>query len=96
MNCHIQIFLDNSWKTAAVFEPYPQTLDRGAAGSGRLQYDVDYTVTYRGNRAAELIPGLTVGFELFRFEQWPPFLDDLLPGGAGRRTWLKRMQAKND
>ena len=96
MNCHVQIFLDDRWKTAAVFEPDPQKLDKGVAGSGRLQYDIDYAVTYLGNRAAELIPGLTVGFELFRFEQWPPFLVDLLPGGAGRRAWLRRMQAEND
>jgi serine/threonine-protein kinase HipA len=96
MDCHVQIFLDDRWQTAAVFEPDPQTLDRGVAGGGRLQYDIDYAVTYLGNRAAELIPGLTVGFELFRFEQWPPFLVDLLPGGAGRRAWLRRMQAEND
>ncbi len=96
MNCHVQIFLDDRWKTAAVFEPDPRKLDKGIAGSGRLQYDIDYAVTYLGNRAAELIPGLTVGFELFRFEQWLPFLVDLLPGGAGRRAWLRRMQAEND
>jgi len=96
MNCHIQIFLDDRWETAAEFEPDPQNLDKGIAGGGRLQYDIDYAVTYLGNRAAELIPGLTVGFELFRFAQWPPFLVDLLPGGAGRRAWLKRMQAEND
>ncbi len=96
MNCHVQIFLDDLWKTAAVFEPNPQTLDNGIAGGGRLQYDIDYAVTYMGNGAAELIPGLAVGFELFRFEQWPPFIVDLLPGGAGRRAWLRRMQAEND
>jgi len=96
MNCHVQIFLDDRWKTAAIFEPDPRKLDKGIAGSGRLQYDIDYAVTYLGNRAAELIPGFTVGFELFRFEQWPPFLVDLLPGGAGRRAWLRRMQAEND
>ncbi len=96
MDCHVQIFLDNCWKTAAVFEPDPPALDKGIAGGGRLEYDIDYAVTHRGNRAAELIPGLTVGFELFRFEQWPPFLVDLMPGGAGRRAWLRRMQAEND
>jgi len=96
MDCHVQIFLDGRWKTAAVFEPDARKLDKGIAGGGRLQYDIDYAVTYLGNRAAELIPGLTVGFELFRFAQWPPFLVDLLPGGAGRRAWLKRMQAEND
>ena len=96
MGCHVQIFLDGRWKTAAIFEPDGRKLDKGIAGGGRLQYDIDYAVTYLGNRAAELIPGLTVGFELFRFEHWPPFLVDLLPGGAGRRAWLKRMQAEND
>jgi len=96
MDCHIQIFLDGCWQTAAVFEPNPQTLDRGIAGGCQLQYDIDYAVTYLDNKAAELIPGLTVGFELFRFEEWPPFLVDLLPGGAGRRAWLRRLQANND
>ena len=96
MDCHIEIFIDNCWKTAAVFEPDSQTLDRGVAGAGRLEYDIDYAINYRGNPDAELIPGLTVGFELFRFQQWPPFLVDLLPGGAGRRAWLRRMQAEND
>lgn len=96
MDCHIEIFLDNSWKTAAVFEPNPATLDQGIAGGGRLEYDIDYAMTYIGNMEAELAPGLPVGFELFRFDHWPPFLVDLLPGGAGRRAWLRRMQAEND
>ena len=96
MNCHIQIFLDDRWETAAEFEPDHQNLDKGIAGGGQLQYDIDYAVTYLNDRAAELIPGLTVGFELYRFEQWPPFLMDLLPGGAGRRAWLRRMQTEND
>jgi serine/threonine-protein kinase HipA len=96
MECHIQIFIDNRWQRAAVFEPDPHTIDKGVAGGGRLQYDVDYAVRYRGNSNAELIPGLTVGHELFRFEQWPSFLVDLMPGGAGRRAWLRRMQAVND
>jgi serine/threonine-protein kinase HipA len=96
MDCHIEIFLDDCWQTAAVFEPDAQELDKGVAGGGRLQYDIDYTVTHRSNRAAELIPGLTVGFELYRFAHWPPFLVDLLPGGAGRRAWLRRMRVEND
>ena len=67
MKCHIQIFLDNRWETAAIFEPDPQTIERGVAGGGRLQYDIDYAVINMGNKAAELLPGLTVGFELYRF-----------------------------
>jgi len=96
MECHIQIFLDGRWETAAIFEPDRHTLDSGIAGGGCLQYDIDYAVAHLGSEAAELYPGLTVGFELHRFAQWPPFLIDLMPGGAGRRAWLGRMQAESD
>ncbi len=96
MECHIEIYLDGQWQTAATFEPDPQTLDRGVEGGCRLEYDTDYAVENLGNHNAELIPGLTVGFELVRYEDWPPFLVDLLPAGAGRRAWLKRMQVEND
>ena len=96
MNCHIEIFMDGRWITAAVFEPQERALDLGIGGGGWLQYDIDYAVAHLGERAAELIPGLGVGFELFSYEQWPPILVDLLPGGAGRRAWLRRLQVERD
>ena len=96
MNCHIEIYLNGRWQTAATFEPYPTSLEKGTEGACRLEYDVDYAVNNLGNRKAELVPGLSVGFELFRFESWPPFVIDLLPSGAGRRAWLRRMQIAND
>jgi len=96
MECHIQIYRDGQWKTAAVFEPDPQTLDKGIDGGCRLEYDIDYAVENLGLPSAELIPGLPVEFELHRDKHWPPFIIDLLPAGAGRRTWLKRLQIDND
>ena len=96
MKCHIEIYLDDRWQNAATFEPYPTTLEKGTEGECRLEYDVDYAVENLGNPDAEIIPGLTVGFELFRFDSWPPFLIDLLPTGAGRRAWLRRMQVAID
>lgn len=96
MICHIEIYLDGRWQDAATFEPYPQTLDRGIDGGCRLQYEVEYAAEHLNENDAELIPGLPVGFELFRFDQWPPFLIDILPGGAGRRAWLRRMQIDKD
>lgn len=96
MKCHIEIYLDGQWQTAATFEADPQTLDRGVEGGCRLDYDIEYAVEKLGDKIAEIIPGLTVSFELFRYEDWPPFLVDLLPSGAGRRAWLKRMKVKND
>jgi len=96
MNCHIEIFMHGRWVTAAIFEPENRTLDLGIGGGGWLQYDIDYAVEHLGERAAELIPGLTVGFELFPYEQWPPVLVDLLPGGACRAAWLRRFQVERD
>jgi len=96
MICHIEIYLDDCWQTAAKFEPYPNTLELGTEGECRLEYDVDYAVANLQNPNAELLPGLPVGFELFRFKTWPPFLIDLLPAGAGRRAWLRRMLIEKD
>ncbi|MEJ2478234.1 MAG: HipA domain-containing protein [Desulfobacterales bacterium] len=53
MDCHIEIFIERRWRTAAVFEPDPQALEQGVNGGGYLQYDVDYAVEYLGNRSAE-------------------------------------------
>ena len=96
MKCHIQIYRNDQWHTAAVFEPDPQTLDKGVEGGCRLEYDHDYAIENIAQASAELIPGLPVGFALHRYQHWPPFLVDLLPAGAGRRAWLKRMQIDND
>ncbi len=96
MKCHIQIFRNHCWQTAALFEPDPDTLDLGIAGSCRLNYDFDYVLNNQANREAELVPGLDVGFELFRFKQWPGFIVDLLPGGAGRKAWVKKLLANRD
>ena len=96
MICHIEIYLNGRWQNAATFEPYPQTLERGIEGGCRLQYEVEFAAEHLNDKAAELIPRLPVGFELFRFDQWPPFLIDILPSGAGRRAWLRRMQINKD
>ena len=96
MDCHIEIFTEGRWITAAVFEPDRRALDLGVGGGGWLQYDIDYAVEHLGERGAELIPGLPVGFELFPYDKWPPVLVDLLPGGAGRAAWLRRLQVERD
>jgi len=97
MECHIEIWREGRWQLAATFEAFTRHLETGHEGPARLQYDLDYAVKYQHCRDAELIPGLTVGFELFDCRDgWPPFLLDLLPGGAGRRAWLKRLEIPND
>ena len=68
MDCHIEIFINGRWISAADFEPNPQTLDRGVGGGGRLQYDA----VLRIGDQVSLSP-------LFDFA--PMFLD---PEGIGR------------
>ena len=96
MECHIEIFFDDHWQTGAVFEPDAKTLDMGVEGGCRLSYDLEYATANLDNPDAEIAPGFPVGFELFRFEQWPAFILDLMPGGAGRRAWLKRLEVEKD
>jgi serine/threonine-protein kinase HipA len=92
MNMTLQIYLDDTWQTAAVFSPDERTLVAGIAGGGTFEYDLDYTVAHM-----ESLPlwrtGLDypVTFELFRSSHWPAFLLDILPSGAGRRVWLRRL-----
>jgi len=96
MICHIEIFLRGKWRKAAEFEPLAQTSDRGVDGPCLLQYDVDYAADFLGQSHTAIFPALPVSFELFRFNQWPAFVVDLLPTGAGRRVWIRRLEVQQD
>lgn len=92
MNITIQIFIDGCWHTAGSFVPDERTIADGIAGGGTYEYDIDYTVGHMENhphwRSGLAYP---VTFELFRASRWPAFLLDIMPAGAGRRLWLRRL-----
>jgi serine/threonine-protein kinase HipA len=75
----IQININGEWIDAAT---YDQTY---------LEYDPDFIIG-RGDsplhRVGMLYP---VNFEMYSPHAWPAFLFDILPSGAGRRVWLRRM-----
>jgi len=89
----IQIYLDDQWRTAATFESSSDAeIKKGIAGSGRLLYDVDYAGQYLGNNTYKAVSALyPVNFEYITTPQWPSFLVDLLPGGAGRRYFYNKL-----
>lgn len=88
----IQIFKNGRWMTAATFDPDRKNLSRGIAGSGVLEYDVDFVVEQgMEDMSARIALGYPVNFELYRSEHWPAFLLDIMPTGAGRRVWLRRL-----
>lgn len=92
MNVNIEIFNAGRWQSAGVFSPDEKTINRGIACGGTFEYDIDYTVEQLENRPGHRV-GLCypISFELFRSSRWPAFLLDIMPAGAGRRVWLRRL-----
>jgi serine/threonine-protein kinase HipA len=93
MNATIELYIDYHWQTVGRFSPDKSALGLGIAGSGVFEYDIDYTVDRLDNPPQWRV-GLNypVSFELFRSERWPTFLLDIIPSGAGRRVWLRRLE----
>jgi serine/threonine-protein kinase HipA len=92
MEITLELFLDHRWQRAGVFSPDERTLANGIAGGGTFEYDLDYTVERLDNHPHWRVGiGYPVSFELFRGSRWPAFLLDIMPTGAGRRVWLRRL-----
>lgn len=87
----IQIFRQGRWRTAGTFAPDRRAMTRGIAGGGLFEYDIDYAVEHQGDDSARVALSYPVTFELHRSDRWPAFLLDLMPTGAGRRVWLRRL-----
>lgn len=96
MNATIELYIDYRWQTVGRFSADKSTLGLGIAGSGVFEYDIDYTVD-RLDGPPQWRAGLNypVSFELFRSERWPAFLLDIMPSGAGRRVWLRRLERQD-
>ncbi|ABQ24474.1 hypothetical protein [Geotalea uraniireducens] len=95
MQATIQIFHHGRWRTAGMFTPDRSSLDLGIVGGG-LPYDIDYVLDHA---TGETAPGVAlrypVTFELHRSDRWPAFLLDIMPTGAGRRVWLRRLDLRD-
>lgn len=88
----IQIHINGRWTNAGTFEPRQKEIAKGIAGSGYFEYAAEYTLAHMAN-PPEYRVGLRypINFELYDNDEWPPFLLDILPSGAGRRVWLRRL-----
>lgn len=88
----IEIFHDGAWRAAALFTPSERHLARGFKGSGSTDYDFEYAFE---SSTEEPLPSIAfnypVTFGSYDTPTWPAFLLDMIPTGAGRRAWLRRM-----
>jgi serine/threonine-protein kinase HipA len=93
----IQISIDGKWTTAGTFEPVERDIAKGIAGRGLFEYDMDFVLPHlddvSGWRVGLRYP---VNFELYKSAGWPAFLLDILPSGAGRRVWVRKLGLKNN
>ena len=86
MNCTLEIHHHGQWHTAALFEPAGTVQQQGYRSPGRLSYDVAYVGQHLQSGISHALScRYPVGFELHNEQQWPAFLLDILPAGAGRR-----------
>lgn len=79
-----------------MFTPDRSSLERGIAGGGVFEYDIDYVLDHAtGENAPGVALRYPVTFELYRSGRWPAFLLDIMPTGAGRRVWLRRLDLRD-
>lgn len=92
MKATFQIFLDGQWKVAGLFTPDPRAVSQGIGGGGTFEYDLDYTVANMADSPHSRVSlPYSITFELHRSRRWPAFFLDIMPTGAGRRVWLRRL-----
>lgn len=85
----LQTNLDGTWHDAmevTVSEPSP-----GYRGESRFAYSFPYSNDFADSVLAAVSCRYPVNFEIHQLPQWPAFLLDILPSGAGRVHWLKML-----
>ena len=88
MKVDLQIHIDGVWLSVATYEK--RNL------GGWLEYEPDYVIDQKDSphtRAGLLYPAT---FEMYDCPAMPAFLVDILPSGAGRRVWLRRLGQKDN
>ncbi len=92
MKATIQIFLNGNWIIAGEFDLPDSSLHKGIEGAGYFEYDPDYVIALPDELPSKRV-GLhyPVNFDLYSERHWPAFLLDILPSGAGRRAWARRL-----
>ena len=81
----IEIFSNGRW-VQALEVGLVGSSDKGIKSATSSEYLLDYSLD--GEAVSLTLP---VSFEVVMQEHWPSFLLDLIPSGAGRRFWLKRL-----
>jgi len=94
----IEIFQNGKWQTAAEVTLYGEWQKTGYHAASGLSYNFDYALSHLHNdyQINQIGCRYPVNFDHYTQEGWPAFLLDLLPTGAARNLWLKRLSLKEE
>jgi len=86
----IQTHYQGLWRDAALVTFYKP--EQGFQSQARVDYYNDYVLESLSDPALPPVGGqYPVDFCDHLDEHWPPFLADLMPGGAGKARWVTRL-----
>jgi serine/threonine-protein kinase HipA len=85
MFANLQICLDGEWVSLATFEQKSET------SNSWFEYEHAYVIELKDSPLHRAGLRYPVNFETYISSDWPAFLVDILPSGAGRRVWLRRL-----
>jgi serine/threonine-protein kinase HipA len=96
---YLEIFVENAWNYLGDVEILDSELSYGYKAKGSFQYALEYLDKYQAQLFTNGIYASSVRYPLnfghIPEESWPAFLLDLLPTGAARINWLRRLKLKD-
>ncbi len=96
MTATIEIFRSGAWVPAARLAP--ADTEQGYRGACQFDYMIEYAADHAGPETADA-SGVScqfpTDFRPYDLKRWPAFVLDILPGGYGRRQWLKQLELRD-
>jgi serine/threonine-protein kinase HipA len=95
----LEIFVHDDWHSIGFVDVEAKTLHRGYLAPSVLEYDFAYLEKFGERLLSNKFHSLSLRYPLnygtYRENTWPPFLLDLLPTGAAREHWLRRLKLRD-
>ncbi|NJM10293.1 MAG: hypothetical protein HC883_05390 [Bdellovibrionaceae bacterium] len=96
MVVELEIFVDNEWVLMGQVEVDATAISRGIKAPGTFSYELNYLDRFGEHLLSHGIYAASVRYPLnfarYVEKEWPAFLLDLIPTGAARANWIKRLE----
>jgi serine/threonine-protein kinase HipA len=93
----LELFTQGAWHAVGTVKV--EEVRQGIRSPGRFEYDFDYLDRFPKALGARDFRAVScrypVGYDIFEESRWPAFLLDIIPSGAARRHWERRLGLPN-